>query len=136
VVESERVATRPGNDTKVGRVSIHEDSPYADHAGVICGNRDPQRHMTQANVVGYRPTCTCPEHEPVGCRVCDIFSGTGTTGQTACFLGHDYTGIELNPEYAAHSEEWIAKTPRWHLRKTGQKPVKKRKHREFLPLFD
>jgi hypothetical protein len=69
-------------------------------------------------------------------RVLDPFSGTGTTGQTACFLGHDYVGIELNPEYAAHSEEWIAKTPRWHLRKTGQKPVKKRKHREFLPLFD
>ena len=115
VVESERVATRPGENTKVGEGGELE-----------VGNRDPQRHVVKTKVVGYRPTCTCDANEPVPCRVLDPFSGTGTTGQTACYLGHDYTGIELNPEYAAHSEQWIAKTPRWKLRQEKAKPKKRR----------
>lgn len=123
VVESERVATRPGVDSKATDwyACPHEDSPLRTHSGDVCGNRDPERHVTQTRVVEYRPTCACPAHDPVGCRVLDPFSGTGTTGQTACFLGHDYVGIELNPEYAAFSEEWIAKTPRWKLRERSAK---------------
>ena len=67
-------------------------------------------------VLGYRPTCTCPEHEPGPCRVLDPFSGTGTTGQTARFLGHHYVGIELNEKYLEHAKTWIFQAPRWHIR--------------------
>jgi DNA modification methylase len=75
--------------------------------------------------VEYRPTCNCNAGDPVGCHVLDPFSGLGTTGQTACFLGHDYTGIELNPEYAKLAEDWIRQKPRWLLRK--KKPKKQPK---------
>ena len=70
-----------------------------------------------SKVIGYRPTCSCNAEDPAPCRVLDPFSGTGTTGQTACFLGHDYVGIELNPDYAAHSDKWINMEPRWSKRK-------------------
>lgn len=72
----------------------------------------------ETKVTGYRPTCTCPAHEPTGCTVLDPFSGTGTTGQTAIFLGHRYIGIDLNEKYLEYAREWIFKTPRWHIRAT------------------
>lgn len=126
MVESERVATRPGLDSKVyDRPPVHEDSPLQTHHGDLCGNRDPGRHVTQNNVVGYRPTCNCDTLSVVPCRVIDPFSGTGTTGQTACFMGHDYVGIELNPDYAQHSTEHIEKEPRWSLRQKKAKPRKR-----------
>lgn len=56
----------------------------------------------------WRPTCTC-EAGVTRCRVLDPFNGAGTTGLAACLLGRDYTGIELNPEYAAMSERRIAR---------------------------
>lgn len=78
-----------------------------------------------SKVIGYRPTCSCNAEDPAPCRVLDPFSGTGTTGQTACFLGHDYVGIELNPDYATHSDEWINREPRWSLRKKKPQPKPK-----------
>ena len=125
VVETERVKTRPGIESKIG--TEQTESGYVVKDSQEVGNRDPWRHITSTKVIGYRPTCKCPAAEPVPCRVCDIFSGTGTTGQTACFLGHDYVGIELNPEYAAFSDEWIGREPRWSKRqriKAARKAVK------------
>ena len=53
-----------------------------------------------------------------GQLILDPFSGSGTTGAVALYLGADYTGIELNPEYAAMSAERI---------EAGWKPREKRK---------
>ena len=76
--------------------------------------------LPESTTVGWLPTCTCgvcddtdmggngcTNHapEPVPCTVLDPFSGTGTTGVVALELGRSYIGIELNPEYAKHSEQ-------------------------------
>lgn len=50
-------------------------------------------------MIGWEPTCECPEHEPVRCTVMDIFSGSGTTAAVAMRLGRDAIGIDLNVEY-------------------------------------
>lgn len=107
VLEKERVATRPGNKTKVGRVSDDHGSPYEGHSGMIVGNRDPQRHCTSTKTIGWSPTCECFSHEdddapePIPCTVLDPFNGSGTTGEVARKCGCTYIGCELNPEYIA-----------------------------------
>lgn len=50
--------------------------------------------------LGWKPTCSCPEHEPEPCVVLDPFSGSGTTAAVAASLYRRYIGCELNPEYA------------------------------------
>lgn len=136
VVESERISTRPGTNSKVNRASQHEESVYNGHSGTIVGNRDPERHQTQFKVTDYRPTCQCPAHEPVGCTVLDVFSGLGTTGQTAAFLGHDYIGIELNKQYADLSKQWMSQVPRWHIRDNPTPPaLKQPKSTKGQPLL-
>lgn len=107
VLEKERVATRPGNKTKVGRVSDDPGPPYEGHSGMIVGNRDPQRHCTSTKKIGWSPTCECFHHEdevhldPIPCTVLDPFNGSGTTGEVARKCGCTYIGCELNPEYIA-----------------------------------
>lgn len=76
--ERERVATRPGNETKVGRVSDDENSPYQGHGGSVVGNRDPQRHCTKFTTTGWEPTCKCGK-AAVPAVVGDMFAGTGQT---------------------------------------------------------
>jgi hypothetical protein len=49
--------------------------------------------------VGWNPTCSCPEHEPVPCTVLDPFCGSGTTGLVALREGRRFIGIELNGDY-------------------------------------
>lgn len=107
VLEKERVATRPGNKTKVGRVSDDPGSAYECHSGMIVGNRDPQRHCTSTKTIGWSPTCECFHDEddvhlePIPCTVLDPFNGSGTTGEVARKCGCTYIGCELNPEYIA-----------------------------------
>lgn len=105
LIEKDRVATRPGNDTKVGRVSDDEGSPYEGHSGSIVGNRDPQRHTTTTKTVGWEPTCGCECPDLRRPLVMDIFNGSGTTGQVARDCGCEYIGIELNPDYIALSKQ-------------------------------
>lgn len=124
VVESERVATRPGNGSKVFG-AMNPESPYMDHSAI--GNRDPQRHCTVTSVKEYLPTCSCPAHEPIGGTVLDPFCGIGTTGQTACFLGMRFIGIDLNEEYLGHAEQRIDEPPRWWLRQQKAKPKRRTK---------
>ena len=47
VTERERVATRPGRDTKVTGDSLTD------------GNRDPERHITRTKTLGWKPGCEC-----------------------------------------------------------------------------
>ncbi len=54
--------------------------------------------------IGWRPSCSCPPAEPRPGRVLDPFAGSGRTGIAANRLGLDFTGVELNPEYAAMAE--------------------------------
>lgn len=58
--------------------------------------------VTEAPVyrmLGWRPTCGCPEHEPVPCVVLDPFSGSGTTGMVALDHGRNIVGLDLNGDY-------------------------------------
>lgn len=103
VVDSERVPTRPGSESKVYG-AMNPESPYMDHMAI--GNRDPQRHVAISKISGYRPTCKC-NAGVARCVVLDHFAGSGTTGQVAVHLGRDFIGCELNPQYAAMAERRI-----------------------------
>jgi DNA modification methylase len=132
-VESLRRATRPGTDSKVNRVSQYADSPYEGHSGTIVGNRDPKRHSTVTNVIGYLPTCKCGA-EASRPTVLDPFSGSATTGQVAINMGCQYIGIEANPEYAELGVQrlgtpWVPKSER-----KKSKP-RRRKSRQQMELF-
>lgn len=133
VVESERVATRPGEKTKVKKPSGW-DTSYGTHGTIHrngrgepeytnlllpseeVGNRDPQRHIAVSRITGYRPSCGCDAGDPIPCVVLDPYAGSGTTLQVASWYGRDSIGCELNEEYAAIAERRIAKPPRCMIR--------------------
>ena len=92
-IEKDRKATRPGNDTKIGRAS------YERHSGTIVGNRDPQRHCTTTKTIGWEAGCDCEAGTQVPCVVLDPFTGSGTTAAVAKKNGCHFVGCELNPEY-------------------------------------
>ena len=100
VTEKNRVATRPGTDSKVLKGNAHPDSPIQRHSGDVCGNRDPERHVTTTKTVGWEPGCKCSFDQTIPSLVLDPFNGAGTTGLVARRLGLRYVGCELNPEYA------------------------------------
>jgi len=62
----------------------------------------------ESRTIGWRPACECDAGDPVPCCVLDPFCGSGTTGVVAGQLGRDFTGIELNPDYAIMAEKRIA----------------------------
>lgn len=117
-IEKERVATRPGLDSKVNRASDDPDSPYERHSGMVVGNRDPQRHVTKSKTTGWQPTCDCGLEVTEPCVVLDPFSGSGTTGMVATELGRVYVGCELNPEYAEMSRTRIESWKKRDAKKT------------------
>ena len=101
---------------------------------MIVGNRDPQRHTTITNVVGYRPTCRCSltVGRPV---VLDPFAGSCTTGQVAINLGCRFIGIDGSEVYAGIGAErietpWVPVSER--KKSTGKKRQKKVKNQGVL----
>ena len=50
-------------------------------------------------MLGWEPTCTCPEAPPVPCRVLDPFGGSGTTSAVADALGRDGYHADISGEY-------------------------------------
>jgi DNA modification methylase len=100
IEESTRRSTRPGTDTKV-------DSDD----GLRVGNRDPHRHVTVKSITGYRPTCKCPDHEPVPCTVLDPFVGSGTTLQVCNWIGRRGIGIDLGEHHRPLIEDRIQTRP-------------------------
>jgi len=88
IVERNRVATRPGRDTKTTGRKASE-----------FGNRDPKRHVTETRTLGWEPACDCACDKPVPCTVLDPFLGSGTTAAVAQRLGCRCIGIELNAAY-------------------------------------
>lgn len=110
IVKKQRVATRSGEASKVNRASAQSDSPYEAQAGIVVGNRDPQRHVTKTKTVGWEPSCECglPDTDTVRCIVLDPFAGAGTTPMVARRLDLRAIGFELNPDYAAMARQRIA----------------------------
>ncbi len=90
VVKKDRKATRPAKETKTKGV-----------AGDVMGNRDPERHCTTTQTVGWKQGCDCPPAEPIPCLVGDMFAGSGTTLAVAVDEGRRAIGCELNPKYVA-----------------------------------
>jgi len=122
VVEKERVATRPARNSKIkvpggwdtgpgSHGTYHRDGrgqpEYRDASEV--GNRDPARHVSTSQTLGWRPGCECGGYPVVDpCTVFDPFCGSGTSGVVATQLGRRFVGIELNPEYAEMARRRIA----------------------------
>ncbi len=65
-------------------------------------------------VVGWEPSCSCPEaadkRQRVPAVVIDPFTGAGTTGAVALRLGRRFIGCELNKEYAAGARKRLGNT--------------------------
>lgn len=112
VVETTRVPSRPGTDSKVNRASADPESPYHQHNGMTVGNRDPMRHVSRTRTLGWRPTCNCNCDETVPATVLDPFLGSGSTAIAACQLGRNCIGLELNPEYVEMARQRIGKALR------------------------
>jgi DNA modification methylase len=126
----ERVATRPGRDSKVYAAADSgeaRDLRHNSHNAAVVGNRDPLRHITRIVTTGWQQSCQCEPAEPVPAIVLDLFFGSGTVGVTAEYLGRNWIGIELNPEYPDQARERIA---------AGYRPTKSKRDGEQkdLPL--
>lgn len=97
IVEKNRRATRPGKNTKVNKDGIGDEIAPARLDPNIIGNRDPERHVTDTQTVGWSD-CGCGRGFRPGI-VFDPFSGSGTVGYVAAKLKRAYILTELNPEY-------------------------------------
>lgn len=118
LVKKTRVPTRPGTDSKVRGIAkpgnwSHGNEPHTAvgisqmrNEGKIVGNRDPQRHITITETVGWKHcACNAPK---TGCIVMDPFTGTGTVAEVALEHGQRFIGCDLNPEYVAMANERMA----------------------------
>lgn len=77
------------------------------------GREDGERDVpVMANkTIDWRPACDCfptgIEPTPRPGLVLDPFSGSGRTGIQAARLGHDFVGIDLNPDYVEMSQRLL-----------------------------
>lgn len=88
-----------GNPAKAGR-PVAEIAASGKHAHVDEQKTLKAGVVTSVETLGWKPTCACPEHEPVAQTVLDPFGGAGTTGLVADRLRRDAVLVELNPDYA------------------------------------
>lgn len=135
VVDSERVATRPALNPKAFDAWKHTEADGNGQRSAASPNLDPERHIALTACSGYRPTCSCPPHDPIGGTVLDPFCGIGTTGQTARHIGMAFIGIDLNRDYLEHAKIRIAEPPRWWLRKQRTTPKTRKPALEQGVLF-
>jgi DNA modification methylase len=79
-----------------------------DHRISVGGRGDETPWVPKAREsLGWKPSCSCPAHEPIPATVLDPFGGAGTTGLVADRLGRNAILIELNPDYAAMARRRI-----------------------------
>lgn len=57
------------------------------------------RGSYRVRTAAWRPSCACPDHEPIPCTVLDPCGGSGTTGLVADQLGRHAILCELNADY-------------------------------------
>lgn len=60
---------------------------------------DPNSPFVGPDLLGYRPTCSCPSHQPVPAVVFDPFMGSGTVPLVADRMGLRGIGLDLNATY-------------------------------------
>lgn len=94
----------PGELIKTGISGNNHPSVGGKHDGVAESNGKWNATHTpgmsyENKTIGWRPSCTCPPHEPRPGRVLDPFAGSGRTGVVCQRLGLDFVGIELHPQY-------------------------------------
>ena len=74
--------------------------PYTAESGMTQGTGATTLHMTRTTkTVNWRPSCDCPEHDPIPAVVLDMFVGSGTTLQVARQLGRLGIGLDLSFDY-------------------------------------
>ena len=127
IVERERVPTRPGTESKAYKQPAGWDCGPGNHDKLtgryppsatnrvhhdeeVCGNRDPERHVTRAVTKGWESSCDCEDATIEPALVLDPFIGAGTTAVAALRMGARAIGIELNPESVAIAEKRIQRT--------------------------
>jgi DNA modification methylase len=98
VVEKQRTATRPGNESKYG-------TPEEDIRGGSVTLRE--RHLVSTQTLGWKPACECAATGTIPGAVLDPFAGSGTTLAVAAEQGRNAIGCELNPEYIALAKKRI-----------------------------
>lgn len=64
--------------------------------------------IVASTTIGWQPSCTCPQSDPVPQTVLDIFGGAMTTMMVADRLGRDGIACELNPDYAEMGRQRLA----------------------------
>jgi DNA modification methylase len=75
---------------------------------------------------GWKPSCKCPEADPVPCVVLDPFNGAGTTPLVSLALGRRAIGFDLSPKYL--------RMARRRIERPHAKPERPARD-ESLPLF-
>jgi DNA modification methylase len=96
----ERVATRQGKlPDRISNEDTYTRPGYKDLD--TSWHKSPKRDAGSLLMAttGWRPSCQCPEQEPVPCVVLDPFGGSGTVGDVARQLGRRWVMIELSQEY-------------------------------------
>lgn len=97
-VRRTRVPTRPGRKTKATQPSS------------VQGNRDPLRHVTHTETLGWASSCQCQGDSFFSgkCVVLDPFAGSGTTLAVSERLDRDSIGIEVNGDYCELIRQRVA----------------------------
>ena len=69
---------------------------------------NPFRHGT---TLGWQPTCTCSQDNPVPCTVLDPFMGSGTVAEACKALGRSSIGCDIDARNQEYIERRLQITP-------------------------
>lgn len=92
-IRKTRIPTRPPNGES------RKTNAIGGRGGMMVGNRDPRRHVTQTETLGWKSSCGCVPTDPMTAVVLDLFAGSGTTLAEAVRHGRRAIGCDLNPQY-------------------------------------